>query len=193
MKARDNPFAVERIATVRYRPFNTTFAELLARLEAMDYRAALVGPEGSGKTTLLEDLRDAMAEEGRRTKLVFVNDTCPLSGPRRRELLFDIGPDEIVFLDGADTLPRSIWLMVKRRLLHEAAGLVITSHRPGLLPTLLECSTTPRLLREIVNTLQSRHGPVPTELLEELYAQHQGNIRDCLRDLYDLFACDRVA
>lgn len=193
MRARDNPFAVERIATVRYRPFDTTFAELLARLEAMDYRAALVGPEGSGKTTLLEDLRRALMEKGRRTRLVFVNDTCPLIGPRRRELLLDIDPGEIVFFDGADALPRATWLMIKRRLLHEAAGLVITSHRPGLLPTLLECSTTPLLLMQIVATLQPEHQPVPTDLLEDLYAQRQGNIRDCLRDLYDLFASGRVA
>jgi hypothetical protein len=124
---------------------------------------------------------------------VFVNDTCPLNGPRRRELLADVEPDEIVFFDGADVMPRATWLMIKRRLLQEAAGLVITSHRPGLLPTLLECSTTPHLLRQIVDTLQPEHQPVPTPLLDDLFDRHQGNIRDCLRDLYDAFACDCVA
>jgi hypothetical protein len=193
MRARDNPFTVERVQTVRYRPFHATLEEILSSLEAMDYRAALVGPDGSGKTTLLEDLDQALTEKGRKTRLVFVNDTCPLNGPRRRELLADVEPDEIVFFDGADVMPRATWLMIKRRLLQEAAGLVITSHRPGLLPTLLECSTTPHLLRQIVDTLQPEHQPVPTPLLDDLFDRHQGNIRDCLRDLYDAFACDCVA
>ena len=193
MRARDNPFTVQRVLGVRYRPAHSTFEGLLARLEAMDYRAALVGPEGSGKTTLLEDLQHALSENGRKTRLAFVNDTCPLNGPRRRQLLLDVAPDEIVFFDGADVLPRATWLMVKRRLLQEAAGLVITSHRPGLLPTLLECSTTPLLLRQIVDTLQPEHQPVPTELLDDLFDRHHGNIRDCLRDLYDAFAYNGVA
>jgi hypothetical protein len=192
MRARDNPFAVERIEAVRYRPLHTTGADLLLRLGVMNYRAALVGPEGSGKTTLLEDLQRALTKKGRRTRLVFVNDTRPLSGPRRRQLLADVDPDEVVFFDGADALPRSVWLWVKRRLLHEAAGLVITAHQPGLLPTLLDCYTTPQLLRQIVDTLQPRHRPVPPELLDDLYHHHHGNIRDCLRDLYDLFASDRM-
>jgi len=193
MRARDNPFTVERVHSVRYRPLHISLEELISSLEAMDYRAALVGPDGSGKTTLLEDLHHALREQGRQTRLVFVNDTCPLTGPRRRQLLSDVTPDEIVFFDGADVMPRATWLMVKRRLLQEAAGLVITSHRPGLLPTLLECSTTPHLLRQIVDTLQPEHQPVSTELLDDLFDRHRGNIRDCLRDLYDAFACDCVA
>ncbi len=56
MKARDNPFAVERVHAIRYHPVNTTFDQILARLHELNYRAAITGPEGSGKTTLLEDL-----------------------------------------------------------------------------------------------------------------------------------------
>ena len=193
MRARDNPFAVEHIEAVRYRPLHTTFEKLVARLEAMNYCGALVGPDGSGKTTLLEDLRRTLAQQGGKTRLVFVNDTLPLTGPRRRELLSAVDSEEIVFLDGADTLPRAVWLMVKRRLVREAAGLVITAHRPGLLPTLLECSTTPLLLRQIVGTLQPDRHLVSPELLDDLHDRHQGNIRDCLRDLYDLFAFGYVA
>jgi hypothetical protein len=188
MKARENPFTVERVHSIRYRPLDGTFESILARLEALNYRAALVGPEGSGKSTLLEDLRDALRRQGRKTRLVFVNDTRPLDGPRRRRLLGEATPDEIVFLDGADSLRRATWLLIKRRLLHDAAGLVITSHRPGMLPTLLECSTTPLLLRQIVSTLGPDVGPVATGVLKELYHRHEGNLRHCLRDLYDLYA-----
>lgn len=188
MKARDNPFAVERVHSVRYRPLRGTFEDILARLETLDYRAALVGPEGSGKSTLLEDLRNAVAQQGRKTRLVFVNDTRPLDAPRRRQLLCETTADEIVFLDGADSLRWATWLLIKRRLLHETAGLVITSHRSGMLPTLLECSTTPLLLQQIVGALGPEAPPVSTGLLNELYHRHDGNLRHCLRDLYDLYA-----
>jgi hypothetical protein len=60
------------------------------------------------------------------------------------------------------------------------------------LPTLIECATTPALLKEIVSDLLPGDA-VPPEILDRLYRDHQGNIRHCLRDLYDLFARDRVA
>ena len=60
MKARDNPFSVERLHAVRYRTKEATFDEILQRLDEMNYRAAIVGPEGSGKTTLLGNLQDAL-------------------------------------------------------------------------------------------------------------------------------------
>ncbi len=64
-----------------------------------------------------------------------------------------------------------------------AGGLVITSHRPGLLPTLYECETSPELLAGIVEELAGE------ELdSEEVLARHRGNIRDALRELYDRWA-----
>ena len=87
MRARDNPFAVDRIHTIRYRPQNGTLADLLKRLKELNYRAAVIGPEGSGKTTLLEDLERAFAGQGVKTRMVFVNDASPLPDPACRRLL----------------------------------------------------------------------------------------------------------
>jgi hypothetical protein len=56
VKARDNPFAVERVLGIHYRPQDGTWDDLLARLTALDYRAAIVGGHGTGKSTLLDDL-----------------------------------------------------------------------------------------------------------------------------------------
>ncbi len=72
MKARDNPFGVARVlSAIRYRAPRATADDgrdravsLLPRLEALRYRAAIVGPHGSGKTTLLEDLEGVLAERG---------------------------------------------------------------------------------------------------------------------------------
>ena len=68
LRARDNPFAVQRVHAIRYRLAGITWEELLERLAALGFRAALVGPHGHGKTTLLEDLGARLAEEGFRVR-----------------------------------------------------------------------------------------------------------------------------
>jgi len=190
MRARDNPFAADRLECVRYRFAGTSLDDLLARLDEMNYRGAIVGPEGSGKTTLLEDLRQALERQGRRTKLVFINDTYPLPGAECRRFLSELAPQELVLLDGADAMRRSSWSLFRRHTVSHAAGLIITSHRPGLLPTLIECSTNPSLLKEIVAHLTSDTQQVSPVLLEDLHHRYCGNLRACLRELYDLHARD---
>lgn len=190
MRARDNPFTVERLHAVRYRPLETTFDEVLGRLDELNYRGAVVGPEGSGKTTLLEDLQEALVQRGFKTWMVFVNDTVPLTGPACRQLLSELSPEDVLLLDGADAVRRSSWQLLRRRTSTHAAGLIVTAHRVGFLPTLIKCATTPALLQEIVNKLQPQERPVPAHLLDDLYRRHAGNLRDCLRELYDLYAVE---
>jgi hypothetical protein len=190
MRACDNPFNVDCVSAIRYRPFGTTFEEIFGQLDAMDYRAAIVGLEGTGKTTLLEDLQPALERRGRRTRMVFVNDTSPLDRRACHQLLSRLASDEVVLLDGADAIGYTMWLSLKRRILSHAAGLVITTHCLGRLPTLIHCTTTPELLADIVADLLPQHPD--DEALHQLYHHHQGNIRNCLRDLYDRCACDRV-
>lgn len=188
MRARDNPFSVDRVQTIRYRLQTGTFADLLARLKELNYRAAVIGPDGSGKTTLLEDLQKALAQQGIRTRMVFVNDTSPLSDPACRRLLSELTRDEILLLDGADLVSRSCWSLLKRRTITHACGLVVTCHRPGLLPTLIECRTSLSLLQDIARDLHPPDRLISTESLDTLFRRHQGSIRACLRELYDLCA-----
>ena len=188
MRARDNPFAADRVERIRYRFAGASLDELLTRLEEMNCRGAIVGPEGSGKTTLLEDLHEILERRGRRTRFLFVNDASPLPEAECRRLLSELTPQELVLLDGADAIRRSSWSLFRRHTVRHAAGLIVTSHRPGLLPTLIECSTTPTLLKEIVTDLTSRTRNVSPILLDDLHRRHRGNLRTCLRELYDLYA-----
>jgi hypothetical protein len=191
MRARDNPFAVERIQEIRYRPLHTTFDGILARLHELNYRAAIIGPEGSGKTTLLEDLQQILRQKGFQTNVTFVNDTSPFDSPACRRLLSELTRDTLLMLDGADLVRRSDWSLLKRHTITHASGLIITSHCPGLLPTLIECSTSPALLKDIVADLLPRGRTFPGEFLDSLYQRHRGNLRACLRELYDLCAESR--
>ena len=187
MKARDNPFSVDRVHAIRYRPLDVTFDEILHRLRELNYRAAITGPDGSGKTTLLEGLQHSLQRKGLKTTMVFVNDTAPLDAPVCRRLLSELNRDEILLLDGADLISRACWSLLKRHTITHALGLVITSHKLGPLPTLIECTTTPTLLTEIVTSLHPQHPKISAGLLDALYKRHNGSLRDCLRELYDLY------
>lgn len=170
-------------------PAGLDWARLLERLKELHYRAALVGPEGRGKTTLLEQLGEHLEERGfslRRATLRRGQRRLPPE--TRRRLLADLGPRDVLLLDGAQELGRWAWRRIERRS-RAAAGLVITSHREGLLPTLLHCETSPALLAELAQELAQREPDAVAGVdLDALYRRHGGNVRDALWELYDRWA-----
>lgn len=160
----------------------------MRRLADMDYRGALVGPQGSGKTTLLEDLEPALIARGFRTKWLRLNKSIP--GPSSawlKTFLSTIEKSDLILFDGAEQLNRLAWPWFRINS-RKAAGLIITTHRPGRLPTLLKCVTHPDLLEEIVRRLIPDGGAQRPSLIMELFHRHKGNLRNALRELYDLYA-----
>ena|SRR5947209_6182681 len=188
MRARDNPFAAQRLEAIPYRLSGASWEELLERLAALRCRAALVGPHGRGKTTLLEELARRLQGRGLRMRPVVLRQGDRRLSWRQRETLFrSLTARDVLLVDGAEQLGRLAWLEVRTRS-RAAGGLVITSHRPGLLPTLHECRTTPELLAGIVADLVGREEAARLPSAGELLARHGGNVRDALRELYDLCA-----
>ena len=185
MRARDNPFRTERILRVRYRLASGTWDGLLDRLEALGRRAAIVGPQGSGKTTLLEDLGPRLRARGFGIRDLRLDTETPRFEPGALDRFFSsLGPRDIILFDGAEQMGWWAWRRFERRS-RAAGGLVITRHRPGLLPTLLDASTSPELLDDLVEEIL---GERPTELTRGLFEKHGGNLREALRELYDHFA-----
>jgi hypothetical protein len=194
MRARDNPFAATRVLSIRYEFPQGQAGTLLARLERLRYRAAIVGPHGTGKTTLLEDLEKPLARLGFRVTRLRL-DAGHRRFPRRRlsQWAATLDARDLVCLDGAEQLDGVRWMMFRWRT-RRAGGLLITSHRPGLLPTLIECTTSPELLDGIMSRLAPKTGGVRTPTPEDLFARHHGNLRDALRELYDVYAAgDAIA
>ena len=179
MLARDNPFSTDRVLAVRYRPQGWEWPALLERLAAMQFRAAIVGPRGSGKTTLLEDLCARLESRGRRCRMIRLS-----TDSRRVDAASTLRPHDILILDGAEQLSALHWALLRWQT-RGPGGLIITTHAPGQLPTLLETRTTPQLLAGIVADLIPAP-PDPREI-ETLYHAHRGNLRDALRALYDRF------
>jgi GTPase SAR1 family protein len=188
MKARDNPFATDRALKLRYHLHGTTWDELLERLDKLNYRAALVGPEGSGKTTLLEDLAPHLRAQGYNILWLRLDRTCrKFSRQFWNRFFIHLCPTDMILFDGAEQMSRLAWERFKYQS-HKAGGMVITSHRAGLLPTLLECSTTPELLGQIITEILGQESDVPCETMRVLYDKHNGNLRSALRELYDMYA-----
>jgi hypothetical protein len=191
MNARDNPFTTERVLRIRYTLPDGGWPALLARLDAHGYRGAIVGPHGAGKTTLLEDVQGQL--EARGVPTLWLRRDMERPHFTRAELdasFAAITPAHVICLDGAEQLTRLGWTWFKRRA-RVARGLIITSHRAGLLPTLQTCTTNERLLEEIVGRLLTPAPPVRPATMptpHDLFVKHRGNLRDALRELYDCYA-----
>ena len=183
MRARDNPFAADRVLKVRYRPQGWTWDGLMERLAALRYRGAIVGPHGSGKTTLLEDLEPKLIALGfEPARLRLDRETRTFQQGYLDEFFRRTTPRHLILIDGAEQMTRLAWRLFRRRA-RRAGGLIVTSHRAGLLPTLVECATTPELLDEVIGELAN--GSAPDVAVHELFARHRGNLRDAIRELYD--------
>jgi hypothetical protein len=188
MKARENPFRTARVLRVRYRMRDETPEDLLQRLRCLGYRGAIVGPKGTGKTTLLEDLEPPLTALGFNVKCLRLDDRMR-SFPRGflRRFFAQVTLSDVILFDGAERLNRLAWHHFKLRS-QKAGGLVITSHRPGMLRTLKECATTPELLSEIIIDLLDAEPGTTRDAAVALHQKHNGNLRDALREMYDLYA-----
>ena len=188
MRARDNPFSTDRVLRVRYRLSGESWESLLSRLEALNYRAAIVGPEGAGKTTLLEDLEPHLRAQGFEPVTLRLTREFPrFEDGVLRELVRRLAPRHIILFDGAEQLSRWDWWRF-RLSVRAAGGLIITSHRPGLLPTLIECRTDEVLLAGILAELLGGAVEEQRQRAASLFRSHRGNLRDALRELYDQWA-----
>jgi hypothetical protein len=189
MKARENPFATHRVERLAFRlPVGLDWESLLRKLESQGYCGAIVGRHGAGKSTLLEQIQPHLKELGFEPHLVRLrSDATMREKEALPELIRKIVKPGFVLLDGAEQLSTRHWLPV-RSAAGNAAGFVVTVHRVSRLPALLECETNPRLLAELVRDLGAQL--LSAERASELHARHFGNMRECLRELYDEWSAE---
>ncbi len=193
MRARVNPFRVERIEALCFRfAAGGDLPAVLERFASLRHRGVLVGPQGSGKTSLREEIERGLAAQGWRIRRIVLEADAPLPRDAPARLVEGAGARDLISIDGLDRLPFLAW----RRLCREArgaGGILATSHVRGRLPTLYEHRTSPALLRDLVAELTG--APAAASLAarcDELFSLCRGDVRACLRALYDDAACGRV-
>lgn len=187
MRARDNPFRAERLHRLRFRPQGTTWPALLERLAALDYRGGIIGGEGRGKTAFLLELAERLPAAGLEPRLLRLERGQRRLGVGERQALAAPEPRTLLLVDSGGDLSRRGWRELAR-LAARAAGLVVTTHRPGPLPTLLACATNADLLERLVADLLPAEERPARGAIERLFARHRGNLRAALAELYDDWA-----
>jgi hypothetical protein len=188
MRPADNPFRADRIKGLRYRPQGWTWEDLVNRLQRLNYRAAIVGAHGSGKTRLMQELGARLKEQGLRVSAFRISPGSKVL-PRGLVKSLRIGGDHrhLILLDEADQLSAGSRLVL-RLLSRRAAGLIVTSHGAAALPTLVGCAASLELLEDILFELVGHELSAIRELSRRLFREHQGNVREVLRALYDVYA-----
>ncbi len=187
MNARNNPFTSRHVESLAFQCPDMSLAAIMSRLKKLNYRAAIVGPEGSGKTTLLETIGDRMRQDG--FKRVYIR--FDEENKRLKKDFFDPIPKKLIkghafLVDGTEQLS---WMAWKRFCLYtkNAKAVIITSHVKKKMPTLLNTTTSPELLYDLVLKLVGEEEMVSKQEISRLFDSHQGNIRLALRTLYDIW------
>ena len=168
-------------------PPDQSAAGLVDRLRDAGWWGQIIGPHGSGKSTLLSALEQSLAQAGRRVLRIELHDgqsRLPIHlGDALRHSPFDL-----VMVDGYEQLNRFRRCRLRAFCQGQGLGLVVTSHTSVRMPELFRTAVQVGLAQRIVADLQGG-GPsvITAEEVGERFSRHQGNLREVLMDLYDLY------
>ena len=186
IRPKDNPFAAHRIDKLAYRFREDSLVDMKERLKQSSYRGAIVGPYGSGKTTLLEALSRDFKNNGYDVRCIFVNsDQRNFSWAQLGYVCRNCSVKTMVFIDGADWLPRWQWMLIKH-FSKKGGGLIIACHRRDYLPVIKECTTSSAVLQDCLEELTGQTDGHLQQAGRILFKKHSGNIRNVFRELYFL-------
>jgi hypothetical protein len=190
----DNPFASRRIrpgAISFLFPPGESVEQLLARLESNGGWGQIIGPHGSGKSALLATLIPALESAGWHVMLVALHDGQRKLPPPLPHLP-ESDPPRLLVIDGYEQLGRWERAKAKRLCRKHEWGLLVTAHGPVKLPDLFRTEPSPALARRIVDQLIGRlRVEISEEILQQLYAEHCGDLRELLFSLYDQYEQQR--
>jgi hypothetical protein len=180
-----NPFATcwIRPGAIPFRfPAGESAETLLAKLAGQKWRGAIVGPHGSGKSTLLETVKPLLGEVGFEVIAMTLQ-----SGERRLPArLIRCRKRAVIVVDGYEQLgwlERMMLLVECGRFGH---GLLVTSHAPTALPTLLYTEPSERLIYKLVEQLSAQVSTsITSSDVAASLACHGSNVREIFFDLYD--------
>lgn len=184
LPARANPFRAECIETLRFRLDDAGWRQLLERFAANRWRGLLLGPHGSGKTTLREEIERRLRSDGWTVRALVI-DERGVSWSTVSKFIDGAGPRTLISIDGLDRLGGWQWWRLTQRMRH-GGGILATSHVPGRLPLLHRHHTSIDLVHDLVRELVGEDtAHAVRERCQRLFTELHGDVRACLRRLYD--------
>lgn len=180
-----NPFASQNLrpGVIPYLfPANESSADLVERLRAGDWWGQIIGPHGSGKSTLLVSLLPQIERAGKQPHLVTLHQGQRRLPPVQR------ATDTLLIVDGYEQLSWWSRLWVNWKCRRSGCGLLVTAHADAGLPTLLQTAPTVELAQQVAGHLLSgSQGTVTSDDVSAAFTATQGNIRETLFKLYDVY------
>ena len=196
---RPNPFATRYVASARLVPRDEQggildLASLVARLDALGGSGAIVGPHGTGKSTVLSHLGDSIAAGKRPVGRVRLRSRRDI--PAAVRSVRDASRGGLVCIDSWELLGFASRAVVRGLARARGVGLLVTSHGPAGLPTLVSCRGTRALLGALVGELPDHDQWFGTTIvaadLEAAIEAANGDVRQALDRLYDRFEQGRL-
>lgn len=207
-----NPFSAIYI-TPGAQPFSLpgrqTWVGLHAEFCTSGRRGIVLGQHGVGKTTFLASLMQewkvfypeaagwlVCRVQGRQQQSMMQLrqrvapggqglTTLEPAQPISLEMLFDkMTQVQMVIIDGFEAWPWLTRWRFSRRLRRSKAGIILTSHSMTPLPTLIQLQPDFKDFDQLIRHWQPSVEPVEKPVLLDVWQRHQGNLRECLFDLY---------
>lgn len=184
-----NPFSTRYVRPgalpFQFRP-GESVERLAAALATQGWRGQIVGTHGTGKSTLLATLLPCLEQGGRSIVKVSLHDgerRLPIDRDQRRAL----SPSSVLVIDGYEQLSR--WSRYKTRLLcrRRRCGLLVTAHCDVGLPLLYRTVGTFEIARRVVGRLATAGDRIADSDVRRACQAHQGDLREALFCLYDLY------
>lgn len=190
----ENPFSARfvRPGAIPYIfPPGCSAESLFETFERQQRQGAVVGPHGVGKSALITALADWMEQRNLACLRLELHD-----GQRSLETqtwdLLEKHSAAVVTVDGYEQLSNWSRYQLRRLCRKRSLGLIVTAHSDVELPLLYAPEPNEDLAWEIVQVLLRRGEPLITrEDVHESFSRHQGNLREMLFDLYDLYEIRR--
>jgi len=189
-----NPFSTRYTRPGSIAPLDVTGSPmnldvLLDRLHGFGGTAAIVGPHGSGKSTLLTHLAAALERQGGRVPRIRLHSRADV--PTAWMAIQRASPGDTVCIDSWECTGRLVGGLLRMVARVTGRHLLVTSHGRAGFPELVECTTSPALLRSIVGCLPDHELWLGTLVhkadIDRSFANHGGNLRESLYELYDRF------
>ncbi len=188
--SRENPFSTRfvRPGAIAYRlPSGRDLGSLAARFDSIGLAGQIVGPHGSGKSTLLADLIRLWEGAGQRVVLIELHDSERRLPLRLADLLHGT-PPTLIAVDGYEQLSPRSRRQVRRFCRRHRIGLVVTAHRSMGIPDLIRCVASLEQVRQIVRSLLARQPSlISDDDIRASFNRHEGNVREVLFEMYDLY------